>query len=88
MKEEEKERTAMTRRSLLINAGKCAVGIAVIARCLQIPAQDCLKREVAEAGDKTDGRKNDAGFQQFVHARWLYGFLSAQCQAMPRRNEI
>ena len=30
MKEEEKERTAMTRRSLLINAGKCAVGIAGI----------------------------------------------------------
>ena len=40
-----------------------AVGIAVLARFVQVPAHHALKSHVAQAGDKTDGGKNDAGFQ-------------------------
>ena len=40
-----------------------AVGVAVLARFVQVPAHHALKGHVAQAGDKTDGGKNDAGFQ-------------------------
>jgi hypothetical protein len=64
-----------------------AVGVAVVARGVQVPAQNALKSQMAEAGEKADGGKNKAALQQAAGAGIGFHFSGRRSFAGRGRRE-